>query len=63
MDYDSDTPVTLEKSQGHKVWFELETPSKVIAMQKFEKPRLNSVREKVNNEVFVKSGNTSIISL
>ena len=28
---------------------------------KFEKPCLNSVHEKNNNEVFVKSGNTSII--
>ena len=61
--YDSDTPVTLKQGQGHQTWFELVDPRQGYNNAKFEKPSLNSVFEKANDTVFVKSGNMSIISL
>ena len=56
--YVSDTPVTLEQGQGHETWWKLVDPKQGNNNAKFEKPYLNSVREKVND----KSGNMSIIS-
>ena len=60
---DSDTPVTLKKCQVLQTWYELVDPKQGYNNAKFEKPCLHSVCEKANNEVFVKSGNMSIISL
>ena len=56
--YDFDTPMTLQHCQGHQTWYELADPKKDYNDGKFEKPHLNSVHEKVNNKVFVKSENT-----
>ena len=51
------------QGQGHQAWYELEDPKHGYNYAKFEKSRLISVRQKANDEVFVKSGNTSSISL
>ena len=56
--YDSDTPVTLKQT-----WYELLDPKQGYNNTKFEKPRLNSVGEKADDEVFVNLRNTPIISL
>ena len=61
--YDSNTPVTLKQGQGHQTQYELVDLIQGYNIAKFEKPHLNSVCEKANDKVFVKSGNTSIISL
>ena len=61
--YDSDTPVTLRQGQGHQTLYALEDPKQNYNYTKFENPHLNNVHEKANDKVFVKSGNTSIISL
>ena len=61
--YDSDTPVTLKQDQGHQTWSELVNPKQGYHNAKFENHHSNSILEKVNDKVFVKSGNTSIISL
>ena len=61
--YESDIPMTLKQGQGHKTWYELVDAKHSYNDAKFEKPRLNSVREKANDKVFVKSGNTSVVSL
>ena len=61
--YDSDTPVTLKKGQGHQTWYELIDPKHGYNNAKFEKSCLNRICEKANDKVFVKSGNLSIISL
>ena len=61
--YDSNKSVTLKQGQGHQTWYELVDPKQGYDNGKFEKLCLNSVCEKANNKVFVKSGNTSIISL
>ena len=61
--YESDIPMTLKQGQGHKTWYELVDAKHSYNDAKFEKPRLNSVREKANDKVFVKSGNTSVISV
>ena len=55
--YDSDTPVTLKQGQGHQTWYELVDPKQGCNNGKFEKPhlKLNSVQEKANDKVFVKS--------
>ena len=52
------------EGQGHKTLFELADPKKDYNNAKFEKPRLNSVPEKPNDNVFVKSEkNVNFISL
>ena len=61
--YEYDTPVTLKQGQGNQTWYKLVDPKECWSNTKFEKPHLNSVHEKANNKVFVKSGNISIISL
>ena len=61
--YDSNTPVTLTHGQGYQTWYEWVDPKQGYNLAKFEKSRLNSVHEKVNVKVFVKSGNMSIVSL
>ena len=43
---------------GHQTWRFKEGYDNT----KFEKPRLNSARDRANDKVFAKSGNTSIIS-
>ena len=55
--------MTLNQSQGHQTSNENVDPEQGYNHAKFEKPRVNSVCEKANDKVFVKSGNTSIISL
>ena len=57
------TPVTLKQDRGHQTWYELADPKQVYDNAKFEKSRLNSLRERANDKVFLKSGNTSTISL
>ena len=61
--YDADIRVTLKQGQGHQTWYELENPNQGYDNTKFEKPCLNSVREKANDGVSVRSGNMSIICL
>ena len=60
--YDSDAPVTLKQGQSHQTWYELVDPKQDYNCIRFEKPRLKSVREKANENVFVISGSTSTIS-
>ena len=61
--YDSSTPVTLKQGQGQQTWYDLVDPKQGYNNTKLEKPHLNSVPGKANNNVFVKAGNTSIMSL
>ena len=61
--YNSDIPVTFKRGQGHQTRYELVDPKQGYNNAKFERPRLYNVHEKANDKVFVKSGNTSIISL
>ena len=61
--YDSDTPVILKQGQGHQTWYELVNPKQDYNNAKFQKPHLNSVCEKANDNTFVIPGNMSIISL
>ena len=44
-------------------WYELIDPIQGYNNAKFETLHSNSVREKANDKVFVKSGNISIVSL
>ena len=63
--YDSDTH-HLEKGQGHQNWNKLIDPKQGDPNAKFGKPCFtcfNSVRDRANHKVSVKSGNTSIIFL
>ena len=60
---DSDTSVTLKQGQAHQTWCELTDPKQGYNNAQFEKLCLNSVQERANDEVFVKSGNLEIISL
>ena len=61
--YDSDTPMALKQGQGHQTWYILIDLEQGYNNTKFEKPRLNSVGEKADDEVFVNLRNTPIISL
>ena len=61
--YVSDIPVTLKQSQRHQFWYELVDPKQGYNCAKFERLRLNSVREKANGKVFIKPGHVSTISL
>ena len=61
--YNSGPPVTLRQGQGHQTWYELVDPKQADNNAKVVKSRLNSVREKADNKVFIKSGNMSIIFL
>ena len=61
--YDSDTPVTLKQDQSHQTWYELVDLEQGYYNADWETHRLNSVHEKANDKVFVKSGSASIISL
>ena len=62
--YDYDTPVTFKQGQGHQSWYEFVDPKQGynLLKAKFEKSHLNSVCQKANDKVFVKSGTMSIIS-
>ena len=55
----------LKYGQGKKNWYELLDHEQTFIYNhtKFERPPLNSVRQKANIEVFVKSEDMSIISL
>ena len=57
------TPKILKQGQGHPTWYELVDHKQGYTNAKFEKTCLNGVRERVNDKLFVKLGNTSIISL
>ena len=48
---------------GHQSWYELLGPEQGYDHTKFERPPINSICQKANIKVFVKSGNMSIISL
>ena len=62
--YFTDIPLTLKQSQGHQTCYESTDPKQgTYNHVKFEISRLNSVQEKVNVKVIVKSGNMSIVSL
>ena len=61
--YDSEIPVTLKQGQGHQTWYKLVDPKQGYNNAKFGKPRFNTVSEKASYKVFVKSGNTLVISL
>ena len=61
--HDSDTPETLKQGQSHHTWYDLVDSMQGYNKAKFEKPCLNSAREKANHKVSAKSGNMSIISL
>ena len=50
-------------NQGHPTRYELVDPKQGYYYVKFERPHLNSVCEKANINIFVKSGNMSIIIL
>ena len=43
--------------------YELQDPEQGYTHTKFERPTLNSIHQKTNTEAFIKSENTSIISL
>ena len=55
--------MSSKQGQGHQTWFELVDLKQGYNDGKFEKPRLNSVCKKANDKVFVKSGNSSVVSL
>ena len=50
--------MTLRQGQGHHTWYELVDPKQGYNNEKFEKSCSNSVHEKANSKVVVKSGNT-----
>ena len=52
------THMTLRQGQGHHTWYELVDPKQGYNNEKFEKSCSNSVHEKANSKVVVKSGNT-----
>ena len=58
--YNYDTSVTLKQGRGHQNRYDRKQGQHNA---KFENTRLNSIGEKTNDKVFVKSGNTSVISL
>ena len=53
----------MKQGEGHQTWYELVNPKQGYNHAKFERPSLNSVHQKVNVNGFVKSENTSVISL
>ena len=55
--------MTLKKGQAHQTWYKLVDSKQGYNNAKFEKPYLKNVHEIANEKVFVKLGNTSIISL
>ena len=61
--HDSDIHVILKYGQGHQTWCDLLDPKQGYNHAKFDRHLLNSVCQKANAEVFVKSDNMSIISL
>ena len=61
--YDSDTPVTLKEGEDHQTWYDVVNPKQGYNNTRFEKPHLNSVCEKANDNVSVKSGDTLMLSL
>ena len=54
--------MTFNQGQSHQTWYELVDPKQGYNNAKLEKPHLNCVCEKNNDKVFLKTGNTSIIS-
>ena len=60
---DSHSGAKLKKGQGHQAWYELADPKQGYNNAKFEKLRLNSVREKPMIIFLVRSGNMSMIFL
>ena len=61
--YISDTPVTLKQSQDHQSYNANEDAKRGYNHATLEKFCFNSVCQKVNVNVFVKSENSSIIFL
>ena len=61
--YNYDYSVIFKQGQDHQPWYELVDCQQSRNSTSFEKPRLNSVREKANDKVIVKLGNMSIMSL
>ena len=61
--YDSDAPVTLKQGHRHQTWYELQDLEQGYNHSKFDRYPVNSVHQNVNVKDFVKSENTSVISL
>ena len=55
--------MTLKQGQDHQTWYELVNTKQGYNDAKLKKTNLNSIHENTNYQVFVKSGNMSIISL
>ena len=47
------TPVTLKQDQDHQTWYQLGDSKQGHDNARFEKPHLNSVRERANDRIFV----------
>ena len=52
--------VTLKQGQGHQTWYRLVDPKQGYNNAKFEKACLDSVCERANHKVLVKSGSSSV---
>ena len=63
LQFDSDTIDSLKQGQGHQTWYKLVDPKQGYNNAKFEKSRLNSICQRANDNVFVRSVNTAIIFL
>ena len=61
--YVSDIPVTLKQGQGHRTWPKSAELKQGYNHVKLEISCLNSVREKANMKVFVRSGSWPFICL
>ena len=56
----SDIPLTLIYGQGHQTWHQLLDPKQGHNHAKLDRLPLNSIHQKANMKVFVKSENTSL---
>ena len=61
--YDSDTSVTLKQGKSHQTWYELLDPKQSYNYEKFERPPRDSVPQKANAKVFLRSGNTPALNM
>ena len=59
----NDLPETYKSGRGHQTWYELVDPKHGYNRTKFGRPASNSIHQKADVKVFVKSENVSIISL
>ena len=59
----SDKPMTLKQGHGDQTWCKSVDPLQDCNNAKFQNPCMNTVHDVANDKGFVKSGNTSIISI